>query len=118
MKALEIRARPEHGIRRAGRHFGPDPVTLLIADLDEDEIDAIRGERDLVVVEVDRPIDDAALDAHILAMLREDPKRERKEWWTGDGHPATAELERRTGETRISAAQRDAACERIGKTPL
>lgn len=113
MKALEIRARPAQGIRRAGRHFGVEPVTILLGDLDEDELDAIRGEPDLVVVETDVPLPDEDLDGVIRAMMTMDPRREREGWWTKDGLAATAELERRTGEARITAEQRDAAHARI-----
>lgn len=40
---------PEKGRRRAGRRFGPEPVVIAVADLDEDDLQAIRNDPALIV---------------------------------------------------------------------
>lgn len=42
---------PRRGRRRAGRQFGPEPVTIPLAELSDDEIAAIKGDPALTVTE-------------------------------------------------------------------
>lgn len=42
---------PRRGRWRAGRHFGPEPVTIALADLSDAELEALRGDPALTVVE-------------------------------------------------------------------
>lgn len=54
-KALQITARPEKGFRRAGIHHPASPVIHPLATLKKEQIDALKAEPNLVVVEVDLP---------------------------------------------------------------
>ncbi|SDO76449.1 hypothetical protein SAMN05216303_102295 [Rhodoferax sp. OV413] len=51
-KGLKIIARCE-SFRRAGHSFGADAKTISLADLTDDQVDLLKGERLLVVQEVD-----------------------------------------------------------------
>jgi hypothetical protein len=46
---------PKAGRRRAGRQFGPEPVTLAVSDLSEAEIAALTGDPALTVQTVSAP---------------------------------------------------------------
>lgn len=46
---------PKKGRRRAGRSFGPEPVTIPAADLTEDEIAALTSDPGLTVTLIDAP---------------------------------------------------------------
>lgn len=46
---------PKQGRWRAGRKFGPEPVTLIVADLDEGEFEALEKDPALTVLHVDAP---------------------------------------------------------------
>lgn len=52
-KGLKIVSRSEQGMRRAGRFFGPEGETIPLSELTEEEVEALKAERNLVVVEVD-----------------------------------------------------------------
>lgn len=54
-KGLRIVSRADQGIRRAGRWFGPEGQTVPLSELSEEEVEALKGERGLVVVEIDIP---------------------------------------------------------------
>jgi hypothetical protein len=54
-KGLRVIARNPQGMRRAGRYWGPAAETVSLADLTEDQAEAIRGEPALIVDEVDMP---------------------------------------------------------------
>lgn len=54
-KGLRIVSRSDQGFRRCGRFFGPEGVTLPLSELTEDEVETLREERQLVVVDVDLP---------------------------------------------------------------
>lgn len=47
-EAIIVRG-PALGRWRAGRHFAPEPTTLLLSDLTEDEIEAITSDPELSV---------------------------------------------------------------------
>lgn len=42
---------PAEGRRRIGRRFGPEPVTIPLDDLSDDEISALRADKRLIVSE-------------------------------------------------------------------
>lgn len=46
---------PKKGRRRAGRSFGPEPVTIPAADLSDDEIAALTSDPGLTVTRIDAP---------------------------------------------------------------
>lgn len=54
-KGLRIVARPQAGFRRIGRHFGPDGETIPLSELTAEEVETVKAEAQLVVVEVDIP---------------------------------------------------------------
>lgn len=49
---------PKQGRWRAGRLFGPEPVTLPVAELTAGEIDALQADASLVTVLVEMELDD------------------------------------------------------------
>ena len=51
-RGLKVVARRDT-FRRAGHVFGSEPKTLALSDLTEDQVDAIKGDSQLVVQEVD-----------------------------------------------------------------
>ena len=50
---LRVVARPQGGFRRAGYHFSAEGVTLPLSELTDDQVEQLRGEPQLVVVDVD-----------------------------------------------------------------
>ena len=60
--ALQVRG-PANGRWRAGRHFGPEPVVIPLAELSEDERVAIEADPVLSVREVEVPAPADAVDA-------------------------------------------------------
>lgn len=50
---LKITSRSENGFRRCGRAFGPDGTVVPMSELTEDEVETLKAERQLVVVEVE-----------------------------------------------------------------
>ena len=40
---------PEKGRRRIGRRFGPEPVDVPLADLSEEDVEQLKGDRSLIV---------------------------------------------------------------------
>lgn len=58
-KGLRIVARSDKGFRRCGRAFSAEGTTLALSELTEDEVEALKGEAQLVVVEVDITVDSA-----------------------------------------------------------
>lgn len=40
---------PAKGRWRAGRHFGPEPVSIPVADLTDDQLLALKGDPELIV---------------------------------------------------------------------
>jgi hypothetical protein len=59
-KGLRITSRSEKGFRRCGRAFGPDGTVVPLSELTEEEVDTLKAERQLVVVEVDIESDKGA----------------------------------------------------------
>ncbi|MGQ3072570.1 MAG: HI1506-related protein [Ferrovibrionaceae bacterium] len=51
-KALKIVSRPD-SFRRAGHEFTSEPKTILLTDLTADQVQALRDEPKLVVVDID-----------------------------------------------------------------
>lgn len=51
---------PANGRRRAGRRFGPEPVVIPVADLDEDDLEALQGDPALIVSIAPAPEDDSS----------------------------------------------------------
>lgn len=58
VKALRVVARTP-GFRRAGRAFGVEPTDIPLSDLSEKQIEALRKERELVVMDVDIDAEEA-----------------------------------------------------------
>lgn len=54
-KGLHIVSRSAQGFRRAGREFGPDGTRIALSELTGSELEALRNEAQLVVVDVDMP---------------------------------------------------------------
>lgn len=54
-KGLRVQARHPQGMRRAGRHWPAEGVTVSLADLSEEQLEAIEGEPGLMVARVDMP---------------------------------------------------------------
>lgn len=54
-KGIRVVARPQGGFRRAGLHFSSEGTTLALSDLTADQLEALRAETQLVVVDVDIP---------------------------------------------------------------
>lgn len=52
-KGLRVVARPQGGFRRAGFHFSAEGITLPLSDLTADQVEQLREEPQLVVVDVD-----------------------------------------------------------------
>lgn len=52
-KGLRIVARPQQGIRRAGRHFSAEGTTIPLSELTAEEVEQLGAEPQLVVVAVD-----------------------------------------------------------------
>ena len=52
-KGLKIVARQKGGFRRAGRHFSFEGETVPLSELSQEEVDQLKAEPQLVVVEVD-----------------------------------------------------------------
>ena len=52
-KGLKIVSRREGGFRRGGRFFSFEGETVPLSDLSKDEVELIKSEPQLVVVEVD-----------------------------------------------------------------
>ena len=52
-KGLKIVSRREGGFRRGGRHFSAEGETVPLSELSPEEVEQIKGEPQLVVVEVD-----------------------------------------------------------------
>lgn len=50
-EGLKIAARSPKGIRRAGRHWGPEAETVSLADLTEEQVEQLRDDPGLVVVD-------------------------------------------------------------------
>lgn len=58
---LRVRSRSPFGtFRRAGLAFGEEPTIVAVGDLLPEQIDAIKGERMLVVEEIELPAADEA----------------------------------------------------------
>ena len=54
-KGLQVQSRSPAGFRRAGREWGPDPVKVPLSELTDDQVQALRDEPGLLVVDVDMP---------------------------------------------------------------
>lgn len=52
VKALRVVARTP-GFRRAGRAFGVEPTDIPLSDLSKQQVEALRKERELIVMDVD-----------------------------------------------------------------
>lgn len=113
-KSLKIRSVPP-SFRRAGLSFTAKETTLSVSELSEDQIKALKSEPNLVVVEVDQPVNDAPGDqdtddaklatlVHLIGQIDVDDKP----MWTNGGKPQTAALEDMHGGT-VTAKERDAA---------
>lgn len=48
------------GFRRAGRAWNVEPTDVLLADLTDDQIEALKGETALVVEEIDIEVEESA----------------------------------------------------------
>lgn len=54
-QGLKVMARSPSGIRRAGRHWGPDAEIVSLADLTEDQVELLESEPALLTSRVDMP---------------------------------------------------------------
>lgn len=52
-KGLRVVARPQNGFRRAGFHFNAEGSTLALSELTDEQVEQLRAEPQLVVVDVD-----------------------------------------------------------------
>ena len=52
-KGLRVVSRSEQGFRRCGRSFGVEPTVIPLSELSDDELEMLKGERNLVAIEVD-----------------------------------------------------------------
>lgn len=52
-KGLKVVSRPAAGFRRAGMHFSAEGTTVPLSDLTQEQVDLLKAEPQLVVVEVD-----------------------------------------------------------------
>ena len=52
-KGIRVVSRPQGGFRRAGMHFSAEGTTLALSDLTAEQVQALRDESQLVVVDVD-----------------------------------------------------------------
>ncbi|MEQ1685459.1 MAG: HI1506-related protein [Burkholderiaceae bacterium] len=52
-KGLRVVARPQGGFRRAGFHFSAEGITLPLSELTADQVEQLRAEPQLVVVDED-----------------------------------------------------------------
>ncbi len=129
---VRVRAHAPRGFRRAGRYFTREPQELLVADLEEGELEALAAEPNLVVETFERapvagldctggdgagneppgdgqetevPTDPEARAHAILEAIGQiDP--EDAEAWTGSGRPKTEALEAVLG-WKPTGAERD-----------
>ncbi len=62
-KGVRVQARTEKGIRRAGRHWGPEAEEVSLADLTAEQLEALRAESLLLVTDVDMPEPEKAAKA-------------------------------------------------------
>jgi hypothetical protein len=54
-KGIKVVSRPQGGFRRAGRSFSAEGSTLALSELGEDDLQQLRDEPNLIVVDVDLP---------------------------------------------------------------
>lgn len=52
-KGIKVVARPMAGFRRAGRFFSAEGLVLPLSDLEDEELEQLRSEPQLIVVDVD-----------------------------------------------------------------
>lgn len=54
-KGVRVQARGEKGIRRAGRHWGPEAVDVPLSELTPEQLELLREEGQLLVTDIDMP---------------------------------------------------------------
>jgi hypothetical protein len=66
VKGVRVVARSD-GFRRIGRSFGADPVEIALSDLTDEELQRLRAERELLVVDVAIEVPEATEAAGMAA---------------------------------------------------
>lgn len=108
---IQVTAKVE-GFRRAGRAWSTKPTVVSTDDFSKVQLEQLKEEDGrMLSIKPAEPGSMSVAEA-ISAMLNADPEKKNDKWWTKEGAPEVAELNRLTGE-KVTKDVRDTAWEKF-----